>query len=113
MACAGKESRPACWFLRLEPAFRRAFPRRSRGYGPTFGLSEKEMEQVARHKIAVLHLGNVRSHVIHKAKEVLAQVDIPVVVVAQCPMDMEDFAREGIKTRLSNRPSRTPRPKAR
>jgi methyl-coenzyme M reductase subunit C len=75
-----------------------SFPQGSRGYGPTFGLSEKEIEQVARHKIAVLHLGNVRSHVIHKAKEVLVQVDIPVVVVAQCPMDMEDFAREGIKT---------------
>jgi len=29
----------------------------------------------------------------------LSQVDIPVVVVAQCPMDMEDFAKEGIKTR--------------
>ena len=75
-----------------------SFPQGSRGYGPTFGLSEKEIEQVARHKIAVLHLGNVRSHVIHKAKEVLAQVDIPVVVVAQCPMDMEDFAREGVRT---------------
>jgi methyl-coenzyme M reductase subunit C len=75
-----------------------SFPQGSRGYGPTFGLSEKEIEQVARHKIAVLHLGNVRSHVIHKAKELLAQVDLPVVVVAQCPMDMEDFAREGIKT---------------
>jgi methyl-coenzyme M reductase subunit C len=41
----------------------------------------------------------VRSHVISKAKEILSQVDIPAVVVAQCPMDMEDFAREGIKTR--------------
>jgi len=81
-----------------------SFPQGSRGYGPTFGLSEKEIEQVARHKIAVLHLGNVRSHVIHKAKEVLAQVDIPVVVVAQCPMDMEDFAREGIKTATVKQP---------
>ena len=81
-----------------------SFPQGSRGYGPTFGLSEKEIEQVARHKIAVLHLGNVRSHVIHKAKEVLAQVDIPVVVVAQCPMDMEDFAREGIKTSMVKPP---------
>jgi methyl-coenzyme M reductase subunit C len=76
-----------------------SFPQASRGYGPTFGLNERELEQVARHKIAVLHLGNVRSHVIHKAKEILVQVDIPVVVVAQCPMDMEDFAKEGIKTR--------------
>jgi methyl-coenzyme M reductase subunit C len=76
-----------------------SFPQASRGYGPTFGLNERELEQVARHKIAVLHLGNVRSHVISKAKELLSQVDIPVVVVAQCPMDMEDFAREGVKTR--------------
>jgi methyl-coenzyme M reductase subunit C len=75
-----------------------SFPQASRGYGPTFGLNQKELEQIARHKIAVLHLGNVRSHVIHKTKEILAQVDIPAVVVAQCPMDMEDFAREGIKT---------------
>ena len=76
-----------------------SFPQASRGYGPTFGLNERELEQVALHKIAVLHLGNVRSHVISKAKELLSQVDIPVVVVAQCPMDMEDFAREGVKTR--------------
>ena len=75
-----------------------SFPQASRGYGPTFGVNERELEQIARHKIAVFHLGNVRSHVISKAKEVLSQVDIPAVVVAQCPMDMEDFAREGIKT---------------
>ena len=75
-----------------------SFPQASRGYGPTFGLNERELEQIARHKIAILHLGNVRSHVIFKAKEILSQVDIPAVVVAQCPMDMEDFAREGIKT---------------
>ena len=75
-----------------------SFPQASRGYGPTFGLNERELEQIARHKIAVIHLGNVRSHVISKAKEVLSQVDIPAVVVAQCPMDMEDFAREGVRT---------------
>ena len=81
-----------------------SFPQSSRGYGPTFGLSEKEVEQVNRHKIAVIHLGNVRSHAIYKAKEVLALVDIPAVIVAQCPMDFEDFAKEGIKTRLVKPP---------
>jgi methyl-coenzyme M reductase subunit C len=81
-----------------------SFPQGSRGYGPTFGLNEREVEQVARHKIAVLHLGNVRSHVIFKTKEILSQVDIPAVVVAQCPMDMEDFAREGIRTSAVNPP---------
>jgi len=60
---------------------------------------------VARHKIAVFHLGNVRSHVISKAKDILSQVDIPAVVVAQCPMDFEDFAREGVKTRLVKPPN--------
>ena len=82
-----------------------SFPQASRGYGPTFGLNERELEQVARHKIAVFHLGNVRSHVISKAKEILSQVDIPAVVVAQCPMDFEDFAREGVKTRLVRPPN--------
>jgi methyl-coenzyme M reductase subunit C len=77
-----------------------SFNQASRGYGPTFGISGKEIEQIGRHKLAVFHLGNVRSHVISKAKEILSQVDIPAVVVAQCPMDFEDFAREGIKTRL-------------
>lgn len=76
-----------------------SFPIGSRGYGPTFGLSEKELEQIARHKIAVFHFGNVRSHVIFKTKEILAQVNIPAVIVAQCPMDFEDFAKEGIKTK--------------
>ena len=41
---------------------------------------------------------------IYKAKEILSQVDIPAVVVAQCPMDFEDFAKEGIKTRLIKPP---------
>jgi methyl-coenzyme M reductase subunit C len=83
-----------------------SFPHASRGYGPTFGISQKELEQVSRHKIAVLHLGNVKSHVISKAKELLAQIDMPAVVVAQCPMDFEDFAREGIKTRLVKPPKK-------
>jgi len=81
-----------------------SFPQASRGYGPTFGLSEKEIEQIARHKLAVLHLGNVRSHVIHKTKEVLALAEIPAVIVAQCPMDFEDFAKEGVKTRVVKPP---------
>jgi methyl-coenzyme M reductase subunit C len=38
-----------------------SFPQASRGYGPTFGLNEREIDQIARHKIAVFHLGNVRS----------------------------------------------------
>ncbi|HWQ19479.1 MAG TPA: methyl-coenzyme M reductase I operon protein C [Methanotrichaceae archaeon] len=84
-----------------------SFPQASRGYGPTFGLSEKEVEQIARHKLAVLHLGNIKSHVIYKTRDVLALADIPAVVVAQCPMDFEDFAKEGIKTRLVMPPKKS------
>jgi methyl-coenzyme M reductase subunit C len=77
-----------------------SFPQASRGFGPTFGMSPTEVEQIARHKIAVIHLGNIRSHVVYKTREILALVDIPAVVVCQCPVDFEDFAREGVKTRL-------------
>lgn len=77
-----------------------SFPQSSRGYGPTFGLSPTEIEQIARHKIAVIHLGNIKSHVIYKTRDILALVDIPAVVVSQCPVDFEDFAKEGVKTRL-------------
>jgi len=84
-----------------------SFPQASRGYGPTFGLSGKEIEQIARHKLAVLHLGNIKSHVIYKARDVLALADIPAVIVAQCPMDFEDFAKEGIKTRLVMPPKKS------
>jgi len=77
-----------------------SFPQASKGFGPTFGLTPREVEQIKRHKIAVIHLGNVRSHVVYKAKEILALVDIPAVVVCQCPVDFEDFAKAGVKTRL-------------
>ena len=55
----------------------------------------------------------MRSHVIHKAKEIVAQVDIPVVVVAQCPMDMEDFAKVASRRVQSSRPIRIRKPEQR
>jgi methyl-coenzyme M reductase subunit C len=70
------------------------------GYGPKFGLSPKELAQIERHKLLILHLGNVDSHVINKAKEVLRFVDIPTIVACQNPIDFEQFAEAGIKTRL-------------
>jgi methyl-coenzyme M reductase subunit C len=70
------------------------------GYGPKFGLNPKELAQIERHKLLILHLGNVDSHVINKAKEVLRFVDIPTIVACQNPIDFEQFAEAGIKTRL-------------
>jgi methyl-coenzyme M reductase subunit C len=66
--------------------------------GAYFGLNEKEIAQISRHKVAVLHHGNVRSHVVAKARSILKDCDIPAVVVCQVPIDYEDFAREGVKT---------------
>jgi len=66
--------------------------------GAYFGLNEKEIVQINRHKVAVLHHGNVRSHVVAKARSILKDCDIPAVVVCQVPIDYEDFAREGVKT---------------
>lgn len=66
--------------------------------GAYFGLNEKEINQIERYKLAVLHHGNVRSHVIAKVRSILKNCDIPAIVVCQAPVDFEDFAKEGIKT---------------
>jgi len=66
--------------------------------GAFFNLSEKEIRQIEQHKVAILHHGNVRSHVVHKVRKILEQCDVAAVVVSQVPIDYEDFAKEGVKT---------------
>lgn len=66
--------------------------------GAYFGLTEKEIEQIEQHKVAILHHGNVRSHVVAKVRFILAQCDVAAVVVSQAPIDYEDLAKEGVKT---------------
>ena len=66
----------------------------------SFGIKPEEVAQISRHKLAVIHLGNIRDHVVKKARAVLEQVEIPAIVVCQIPADFEDFAKGGIKTRL-------------
>lgn len=66
--------------------------------GAYFGMNDKEIEQVNRHRLAVLHHGNVRSHVVVKVRSILRDCEIPAVVVCQVPIDYEDFAKEGVKT---------------
>ena len=68
--------------------------------GAYFGLTDKEVEQIEKHRIAILHHGNVRSHVVHKVRFILQACDIKAVVVSQSPVDFEDFAKEGVKTAL-------------
>ncbi|KQC03962.1 MAG: methyl-coenzyme M reductase I operon protein C [Methanoculleus sp. SDB] len=66
--------------------------------GAYFGLTEKEIEQIEQHKVAILHHGNVRSHVVAKVRFILAHCDVGAVVVSQAPIDYEDLAKEGVKT---------------
>ncbi|WP_067048376.1 MULTISPECIES: methyl-coenzyme M reductase I operon protein C [Methanofollis] len=68
--------------------------------GAYFGLTEKEIEQIEEHKVAILHHGNVRSHVVQKIRFILEHVGVKAVVVSQCPIDYEDLAKEGVKTAL-------------
>jgi len=63
-----------------------------------FGLDPIEVERIQQYKLAIIHLGNVRQHIIYKARLILRNVDIPAMVVAQTPIDFEDFAAIGVKT---------------
>ena len=69
-------------------------------HGQTFGLDPIEADRMQQFKIALIHLGNVRAHIIYKARLILRNVDIPAMIVSQCPVDFEDFAAIGIKTRV-------------
>jgi methyl-coenzyme M reductase subunit C len=62
------------------------------------GLDPIEAERIRQFKVALIHLGNVRSHIIWKARLILRNVDIPAILVCQCPVDFEDFAKIGVKT---------------
>ena len=71
----------------------------SKGYGASFGLTAKEIEQIARHKLVLIHMGNVNSHIVLKAKKILKYINIPAVIACEYPIDFEDFAKAGIKTK--------------
>jgi len=68
--------------------------------GSYFGLDPIEVERIQQFKVALIHLGNVRAHIIYKARLILRNVDIPAMIVSQCPADFEDFAEIGVKTRV-------------
>jgi methyl-coenzyme M reductase subunit C len=66
----------------------------------SFGITPEEIAQINRHKVAVIHTGNIRDHVVRKVKAILEDVNVPAVVVCQALVDFEDFAMAGVKTRL-------------
>ncbi|OKY78430.1 MAG: Methyl coenzyme M reductase subunit C McrC [Candidatus Methanohalarchaeum thermophilum] len=64
----------------------------------TFGLEPEEKERIQQYRLAVMHLGNVKNHLVYKARLLLRNVDIPTIIVSQCPVDFEDFAEVGVRT---------------
>lgn len=66
----------------------------------SFGITPEEIAQISRHKLAVIHTGNIRDHVVKKVREILKEADTPAIIVCQANIDFEDFARVGIKTRI-------------
>lgn len=73
-------------------------------YGPlpssvgASGISPEEEAQISRHKLAIIHCGNVPRHFIYKVKTFLKNVKIPAIVISQAPVDFKDFAKAGVKT---------------
>ena len=72
----------------------------SGGSGNAFGLSDKEVEQMQKFKVIVVHLGGVRNHITYKARLILRNVNKPCVIICEYPVDFEDFAKIGVKTAL-------------
>ncbi|MGY0288719.1 MAG: methyl-coenzyme M reductase I operon protein C [Candidatus Methanodesulfokora washburnensis] len=68
------------------------------GYGSHFGIKVEEIDVISRHKLCIIHLGNVKHHVVAKAKAILKYIPIKAIIVCQCPVTLEDFAKAGIRT---------------
>jgi methyl-coenzyme M reductase subunit C len=69
------------------------------GAGSLMGLTVKEEEQIKRFKVIVVHLGGVKHHITYKARLILRHVDRPCVIICEYPVDFEDFAKIGVKTK--------------
>jgi len=76
------------------------------GHGVAFGLEPREVDIIGRHKLAILHHGNVKVHFIYKVRFELRKVAIPAIVLCQCPITFEDFEEIGVSTR--NKEGETP-----
>ncbi len=68
--------------------------------GATMGIEPEEVERIEKHEVAVIHLGNVKQHIVWKARLILKHCDVPAVIVCQTPVDFEDFAEVGCRTKI-------------
>ncbi|MEM4817719.1 MAG: methyl-coenzyme M reductase I operon protein C [Candidatus Nezhaarchaeales archaeon] len=72
--------------------------------GNLCSIDEEEALRVNKHKLAILHLGSIKEHVIYKARFFLRFIALPTIVICQAPVDFEDFAKIGVKTRIVRPP---------
>ncbi len=68
------------------------------GVSVLFGIEEKEVEILNEFKLAIIHLGNIRTHVIYKAKFILDLAPIDAIIACQAPVTFEDFEKIGVRT---------------
>ncbi|MFZ2071247.1 MAG: methyl-coenzyme M reductase I operon protein C [Halobacteriota archaeon] len=69
------------------------------GHGVAFGLEPDEIDIIGRHKLLIEHHGNVKMHFLYKVRFVLRKVNIPAIILCQCPVTFEDFESIGVSTR--------------
>ncbi|MHC1636454.1 MAG: methyl-coenzyme M reductase I operon protein C [Candidatus Methanospirareceae archaeon] len=67
--------------------------------GQVSGITEKEVAQINRHKLAIIHSGNIPAHFLYKAKVFLRHVRIPAIVVCQAPVTLQRYAEIGVRVR--------------
>ncbi|PAV06564.1 methyl-coenzyme M reductase I operon protein C [Methanosphaera cuniculi] len=64
-----------------------------------FGVTPKEVLQMEKHNIILFHFGGVKNHIVYKARHALRNLTKPIIIIAQYPLDFEDFAKVGINTK--------------
>ena len=69
----------------------------------SFVLSPVEVAQIEMHKLAVIHLGNIKDHVIRKTREILSQADIRITSYNVCYTKLLRCARCLLQRRFSSR----------
>jgi len=74
----------------------------SSGVSVLFGIEEKEVEILNEFKLAIIHLGNIRTHVVYKGKFILDLAPIDAIIACQAPVTLEDFEKIGVRTINNN-----------
>ena len=64
-----------------------------------------EVFKIKRFKLAIIHGGAVKHHVAYKIRYLLGLINLPTIVICQAPIDFEDLAQIGIKTRVVRPPN--------